>query len=473
MNNTLSLLWMKSQRRLISKHQEKKMPFLILLLMIAAIGFQLSAVSSIGDWNASTAGWIIVVLFVLYTGFGLFSNRLPSQMNDIMWLYGNGASLWTVVMSVWVYHILWRCAFLIVSAVMADILLLCLTQQYFFLLGKSLLLTGLLCMVETWMIAVSCARTIQVYKRVLFIGFILMFGCLALLILNQLILKQSYLMEISASFMFQVGRRIEEFSFLSVWLLLGVMILSFMMMYRSTHRIEMMESLVKEAAFWEEFEGKEVHSHPISPKKSKTWWGLPSLTGIWAFLWLELLMIKKYITFHLLSTMLLIGTYYVVMSYFSDWLNLFFLVIGASVLLSSYYAGIVRHAQTGVLYLFPGVLYQKILLLEVFQTFWLYGVYLISLVLLEIQDVLYWTVYGGGGYIWFLAIRLFAFMQPLRRETSLSLGIYYRSLLIGFVISAVVIVGIHLFTDGWFTAMTCLFAGFVCYVICYRCRGTH
>nr|WP_206760280.1 sporulation killing factor system integral membrane protein [Bacillus xiamenensis] len=464
---------MKSQRRLISKHQEKKMPFLILLLMIAAIGFQLSAVSSIGDWNASTAGWIIVVLFVLYTGFGLFSNRLPSQMNDIMWLYGNGASLWTVVMSVWVYHILWRCAFLIVSAVMADILLLCLTQQYFFLLGKSLLLTGLLCMVETWMIAVSCARTIQVYKRVLFIGFILMFGCLALLILNQLILKQSYLMEISASFMFQVGRRIEEFSFLSVWLLLGVMILSFMMMYRSTHRIEMMESLVKEAAFWEEFEGKQVHSHPIRPKKSKTWWGLPSLTGIWAFLWLELLMIKKYITFHLLSTMLLIGTYYVVMSYFSDWLNLFFLVIGASVLLSSYYAGIVRHAQTGVLYLFPGVLYQKILLLEVFQTFWLYGVYLISLVLLEIQDVLYWTVYGGGGYIWFLAIRLFAFMQPLRRETSLSLGIYYRSLLIGFVISAVVIVGIHLFTDGWFTAMTCLFAGFVCYVICYRCRGTH
>ena len=107
MNNTLSLLWMKSQRRLISKNQEKKMPFLILLLMMAAIGFQLSAVSSMGDWNASTAGWIIVVLFVLYTGFGLFSNRLPSQMNDIMWLYGSGASLWTVVMSVWVYHIFW------------------------------------------------------------------------------------------------------------------------------------------------------------------------------------------------------------------------------------------------------------------------------------------------------------------------------------------------------------------------------
>lgn len=106
-NNTLSLLWMKSQRRLISKNQEKKMPFLILLLFIAAIGFQLSAVSSMGDWNAVAAGWIIVCLFVLYTGFGLFTNRLPNQMNDIIWLYGNGASLWTVVISVWLYHIFW------------------------------------------------------------------------------------------------------------------------------------------------------------------------------------------------------------------------------------------------------------------------------------------------------------------------------------------------------------------------------
>ena len=103
MNNTLSLLWMKSQRRLVSKNQEKKMPFLILLLFIAAIGFQLSAVSSMGDWNASAAGWIIVVLFVLYTGFGLFSNRLPSQMNDIIWLYGNGAALWTSCSEVYGY----------------------------------------------------------------------------------------------------------------------------------------------------------------------------------------------------------------------------------------------------------------------------------------------------------------------------------------------------------------------------------
>ncbi|MBG9817587.1 sporulation killing factor system integral membrane protein [Bacillus safensis] len=473
MNNTLSLLWMKSQRRFISKNQEKKMPFLILLLFITAIGFQLSTVSSMGDWDTSAAGWIIVCLFVLYTGVGLFTNRLPSQMNDIIWLYGNGASLWTVVISVWMYHLFWRGALLIISALAADLLLFFMTQQYPFLLGKSLILTGLLCMVETWMIAVSCARTIRVYKRLLLLGFVLMFFSFALLVLNQLMMKQPSLMNFADSLMFQAGRMIEQFSILSFFIFVGVMFLSFTMMYRASHRLEMKESLVKEAVFWEEFEGKHIQSSPIVQKKSRTWWGLPTLTGIWAFLWIELLLIKKYITFHVLFTMLLIGTYYVVFTYFSDWLNLFLIVIAASVLFSSYYAGIVRHAQTGVLYLFPGALYQKIILLEVFQTFWLYAFYLVSLLLAGIQDVLYGTLFGGGVYIWFLAIRLFAFMQPLRREMSFALAAYYRSLLFASVMSAMVIISIHLITDGLLTTIVSLVAGAGFYVLCYRYRAVH
>lgn len=473
MNNTLSLLWMKSQRRFISKNQEKKMPFLILLLFITAIGFQLSTVSSMGDWDTSAAGWIIVCLFVLYTGVGLFTNRLPSQMNDIIWLYGNGASLWTVVISVWMYHLFWRGALLIISALAADFLLFFMTQQYPFLLGKSLILTGLLCLVETWMIAVSCARTIRVYKRLLLLGFVLMFFSFALLVLNQLMMKQPSLMNFADSLMFQAGRMIEQFSILSFFIFVGVMFLSFTMMYRASHRLEMKESLVKEAVFWEEFEGKHIQSSPIVQKKSRTWWGLPTLTGIWAFLWIELLLIKKYITFHVLFTMLLIGTHYVVLTYFSDWLNQFLIVIAASVLFSSYYAGIVRHAQTGVLYLFPGALYQKIILLEVFQTFWLYAFYLITLLLVGIQDVLYGTLFGGGVYIWFLAIRLFAFMQPLRRERSFALTAYYRSLLFASAISAMVIISIHLITDGLWTTIVSLVAGAVFYVLCYRYRTVH
>ena len=141
------------------------------------------------------------------------------------------------------------------------------TQQYPFLLGKSLILTGLLCLVETWMIAVSCARTIRVYKRLLLLSFVLMFFSFALLVLNQLVMKQPSLMNIADSLMFQVGRMIEEFSILSVFIFIGVMFLSFMMMYSASHRLEMKESLVKEAVFWEEFEGKHIQSSPIVQKE--------------------------------------------------------------------------------------------------------------------------------------------------------------------------------------------------------------
>lgn len=108
-----------------------------------------------------------------------------------------------------------------------------------------------------------------------------------------------------------------------------------------------------------------------------------------------------------------------------------------------------------------------------FQTFWLYAFYLISLYLVEIQDVLYWILFGGGVYIWFLAIRLFAFMQPLRRERSFALAIYYRSLLFASVISAMVIIIVHLITDGLLTTIVSLVAGAGFYVLCYRYRAVH
>ncbi|BBP86717.1 hypothetical protein BsIDN1_03350 [Bacillus safensis] len=47
------------------------------------------------------------------------------------------------------------------------------------------------------------------------------------------------------------------------------MFLSFMMMYKASHRLEMKESLVKEAVFWEEFEGKHIQSSPIVQKKKR------------------------------------------------------------------------------------------------------------------------------------------------------------------------------------------------------------
>lgn len=128
------------------------------------------------------------------------------------------------------------------------------------------------------MIAVSCARTIRVYKRLLLLGFVLMFFSYALLVLNQLMMKQPSLMNFADSLMFQSGRMIEEFSILSVSIFIGVMFLSFMMMYKASHRLEMKESLVKEAVFWEEFEGN-IFNQVQSFKKEQNMVGTSGING--------------------------------------------------------------------------------------------------------------------------------------------------------------------------------------------------
>nr|WGD98134.1 hypothetical protein P5627_02160 [Bacillus safensis] len=50
---------------------------------------------------------------------------------------------------------------------------------------------------------------------------------------------------------------------------------------------------------------------------------------------------------------------------------------------------------------------------------------------------------------------------------------YYRSLLFASVISAMVMISIHLVTDGLLTTIVSLVAGAGFYVLCYRYRAVH
>ncbi|MFB8732966.1 hypothetical protein ACEQPO_00800 [Bacillus sp. SL00103] len=71
---------------------------------------------------------------------------------------------------------------------------------------------------------------------------------------------------------------IEQFSIFSFFIFVGVMFLSFTMMYRASHRLEMKESLVKEAVFWEEFEGN-IFNQVQSFKKEQDMVGTSDING--------------------------------------------------------------------------------------------------------------------------------------------------------------------------------------------------
>lgn len=167
------------------------MPFLIMLLFVGAIGFQVSFVSRSTTWDMSIAGWVLTGVFILYTAFGLFSNRLPSQMADIIWLYGTATSFSKVVYSVLFFSVTWKALLWIISAIFGDVLIVLLSGDHINLLGRSIIFVGLFFIAEVWLMSVSCARTVKKMKRVYVLVFLLMLGIYSICLYRFFFLQHS------------------------------------------------------------------------------------------------------------------------------------------------------------------------------------------------------------------------------------------------------------------------------------------
>ncbi|GED03235.1 hypothetical protein BAT02nite_28790 [Bacillus atrophaeus] len=257
---------------------------------------------------------------------------------------------------------------------------------------------------------------------------------------------------------------------LYVVVFIGIITVSFMTIAFTSSQVEMKESLVKEAEFWEEFQERQFGSGQMIQKPKTTWWGLQGLNGIWSFLWLELLLVKKYLFFHSIHTVMLSGVFYVVIFMYPEWFYLLFFLIVSAVMLSSYYSGIVRHSQSGTLHLFPGALWKKIIILELTNTVWLFILYCVSIAFMAVDNLVYWYVYGLGIYIWFMTIRLFAFTNTSRKDLKISLPQYYKSFFMALGLSGICLYGIHLLTAGWYTLMVVVCVGSLCWCLFYRFR---
>lgn len=447
------------------------MPFLIMLLFVGAIGFQVSFVSRSAIWDMSLTGWVLTGVFILYTAFGLFSNRLPSQMADIMWLYGTPTPFSKVVYSVLFFSVTWKALLWIISAIVSDVVIVLLSGEHINLIGRSIIFVGLFFIAEVWLMSVSCARTVKKMKRVYISVFLLMLG------IYTICLFQLYFLQLSPGLWEDIGRFIsgvgvvfKTLSPLYAAVLIGIMAVSFMTISFASRQVEMKESLVKEAEFWEEFQERQFGSGQIMQKPRTTWWGLQSLKGIWSFLWLELLLIKKHLFFHSIHTVMMGCVFYVVIFIYPEWFYLLFFLVVSAVMLSSYYSGIVRHSQSGALHLFPGALLGKIMILELTNTVWLFILYCVSISFMAVENLVYWYIYGLGIYIWFMTIRLFAFTNTNRNDFKLSLPQYYKSFFMALGLSGICLYLIHLLTAGWYTLVVVICIGSFCWCLFYRFR---
>lgn len=339
------------------------------------------------------------------------------------------------------------------------------------LLGRSIIFVGLFFIAEVWLMSVSCARTVKKMKRVYVLVFLLMLGIYSICLYRFFFLQHSSgIWESIARFISGVGLVFDTLSPLYVVVFIGIITVSFMTIAFTSRQVEMKESLVKEAEFWEEFQERQFGSGQIIQKPKTTWWGLQGLNGIWSFLWLELLLFKKYLFFHSIHTVMLSGVFYVVIFMYPEWFYLLFFLIVSAVMLSSYYSGIVRHSQSGTLHLFPGALWKKIIILELTNTVWLYILYCVSITFMAVGNLVYWYIYGLGIYIWFMTIRLFAFTHTNRNDIKLSLPQYYKSFFMALGLSGICLYVIHLLTADWYTLVVVVCIGSLSWCLFYRFR---
>ncbi|MBU8785855.1 MULTISPECIES: sporulation killing factor system integral membrane protein [Bacillus] len=442
MINILSFLFLQSKRKILKQEQEKKLPFLILFLFLGAILIQIGFIAKTETWNSPLTGWILTGAFIVYTCFGLLSNRIPSQMEDVIWLYTAPYKLSEIIYAALVWKAIWKGLLWLCSGIASDLILLLWKQHYINLTGKAIGLVLLIIVMETWIMAVSCTRAVRSVK------FIFTFFTLILSVFYCVTLYYSFINDRPPSFWRVAGDQVGEFGNILMhfyspveFIMLGLILISIVIIHFTSNKIESKEKLVKEAEFWAEFQDSNVGLGQDHFKEKQTWWGLKGLVGVFSFLWVEILLVKKNLFFHMSHFAFLLLLFPYLMSKYPDVFNLLFTLIVCATFFSSYYSGLVRHAKSGDLFLLPGSLWKKVLLLEVSNTIWLFVLLVVSVVARQIFDqssvgeALLFIMYGIGGYIFLLTIRWVSFVQTRQKDPSISLTSYYKYFLINSAVS--------------------------------------
>jgi len=435
MINIWSFLFLQAKREIDSQKHGIKFFLFIFVLFIWFFLFQLEWGANSRSWDIAYTGWICSGIFIVMTIFGLLSNRIPGLMQDVIWLYTAPYSFTKIVYSILLWRLSWKGLLCLLSGITADAVYFLAGNPFGRLTAQSIRLLCLIVLLESWIMAMSCARTVKGTKIAFsFVAFILtviygiaLYG--SFFQANELIWQKYISYHIGF-----IGYLFTNSFLLQGFLAFLIMIaLSFMIIRITTKKSECKEKLVKEADFWAEFQDHQTDFFKNSLKEMHTWWGLKGLNGIFSFLWLEILLAKKYIFFHATHLFVLLILVPVFIAKNIYWFYILVVFTIGAFFSSSYYSGLIRHAKSGDLFLLPGKLWKKALLLEGSNTAWIFLFYLYCVGMWHFHfntaftDFLSFGLYGLGGYMFMLSIRWAAFVRTYKKDPSLSLISYYKN----------------------------------------------
>ncbi|MDA7026362.1 sporulation killing factor system integral membrane protein [Bacillus sp. CLL-7-23] len=449
MINIVSMLYLQTKRRLLSQAHEKRFPILLSMILLLFVVIQMEWIANAEEWDITLIGWVMAGVLLAFTCFGLFSNRIPGQMEDVIWLYTAPYPLYMMIYSVWIWNMTWKSLLWLCSGILADLFLLLFRQQDPQLTVKALQFVLFIIVLEAWVLALSSARNLKNLKLILTVTL------LCSLVVYGLTFYYYFLTQNHSLWWDVLGRKIGEIGYvikgnysLTAYLVLTVFLaLSFIIIRFTANRLECKEKLVKEAEFWSEFREQQIGIGQL--KEKQTWWGMKTLNGIFSFLWMDILLVKKNLFFHTSHFLALLLIFYYLISVNLDWFYIFFTMIVLTAFLSSYYSSLIRHAKSGDLFLFPGSLWKKAILLEMGNTLWMFFLFVFSLGICQLivfipkGEMLLLFIYGLGSYVLMLAIRWAVFVQTYALNPKLPFALYYKVFILTSVVSFLFVFILH------------------------------
>ncbi|MGO4344781.1 sporulation killing factor system integral membrane protein [Paenibacillus sp. MCAF9] len=436
----LAILFLKNSTRqwLRSDSGFKSHIILPLLVLLAFTVFQMSVVTSPEITYTQNAGWITLILLCLFVLFGLISNRLPSRMVDVMWIYTLPLSMNYIVWFCIVYQLVLRFSFWLGSALLADLIRWLSGLSYNHLFAHAFISFCVISLLDIWLFASSSSRGKWRISLLLGSSSILILAALAVTIyfFQKGMYTSSDLIIFVQKIAFNVGTLLfGNFNVIGTSMVFVLLVLAIIVIYFATCNLELKEKLTKEADFWSSFNSFSSLVSSVKGSDRPSYWGGKWLTGIFSFVWFEFLLWRKHRTSLLWQFALGAGLIVVILQWSPSWFWILQGFILASAVFGAFFSGLIRHAQTGDLFLHPGKRMSKILLLEIvdllptFFTLFLYtliGLWLDSDLIYKQAYLLMWL---PPIFIVLIFIRVGFFIWAYLKDSNLSAARYYKTML--------------------------------------------
>ncbi|SFF42340.1 sporulation killing factor system integral membrane protein [Paenibacillus algorifonticola] len=455
-NLAVFLLKNSTKQWLTNKKGSKFIIIAPLLILALFTLLQMNVLSKPEEATAQLVGWVVLVILFVFILFGLLSNRLPSRMEDVMWIYMLPMSMSRIVWTCLCWQLLLRSSFWLGSALIADTIRFLLGHTYEHLFFQAFMSLAVISLLEVGLFAASSSRgkwgvSIAV-GMVGAIGLVLTaFSFFVTQMEKSLFPSITAAMELLAFYVgaFMMGKfHLEGFLFVVVFIVLAIVVIQ-----AAAKGLELKEKLTREADFWSSFSSFSSLAAAAKGGDQASYWGGKAWTGVFSFVWFEWVLWRKHRSALVFQFIAGAGLAIVMAIKWPSWLMIYFGIILASALIGGFFSGLIRHAQSGDLLLLPGSRLKKIVLLEIvdlippFATVWLY--YSISIAIganLSLKPI----AFIGWLLVLIVAIacfRISLFVDVFLKNLDISMGSYYKRLFI-YSIAIAGIIFILLFLDS-------------------------